>query len=134
MFIYKPLVDTINKNKSNLNELCEKLGIKPSIFRLKLNDSQNITMSQLEEICSLYKCQPNDVITWVEGDRKRSKVNWDMIDKLMKEKSMTLTDLAYQCHMDRTSLYKAKTRDSTLNMWVIEVMAKYLKCNVEDIL
>lgn len=57
------------KNKISLNELSEKVGITPAnLSILKPGKAKAIRFSTLEAICCEFKCQPGDLLSWVENE------------------------------------------------------------------
>ena len=53
--------------KMSLNELSERTGITASnLSILKNNRGRGIRFSTLEQICKALKCQPGDIIEYVE--------------------------------------------------------------------
>lgn len=57
------------KNKISLNELSEKVGITPAnLSILKPGKAKAIRFSTLEAICCELKCQPGDLLIWVENE------------------------------------------------------------------
>ncbi|MDD4777772.1 MAG: helix-turn-helix transcriptional regulator [Fermentimonas sp.] len=57
------------KNKISLNELSERVGITPAnLSILKTGKAKAIRFSTLEAICRELKCQPGDLLSWVENE------------------------------------------------------------------
>lgn len=57
------------KRKIGLMELAEKINITPAnLSILKNNKAKAIRLSTLDEICKALKCQPGDIIEFVEGE------------------------------------------------------------------
>lgn len=57
------------KNKISLNELSEKVGITPAnLSILKPGKAKAIRFSTLVAICCELKCQPGDLLSWVENE------------------------------------------------------------------
>ena len=55
------------KNKISLNELSERVGITPAnLSILKTGKAKAIRFSTLEAICKELKCQPGDILEWME--------------------------------------------------------------------
>ena len=56
--------------RMSLNELSERTGITPSnLSILKNNRGRGIRFSTLEQICKALKCQPGDLIEYIESER-----------------------------------------------------------------
>ena len=59
------------KSKMSLNELSEKVGLTLSnLSILKTGKARAIRFSTLEAICSVLKCQPGDILEYVDEDGK----------------------------------------------------------------
>ena len=55
------------KRKISLNELSERVGITlANLSILKNNKAKAIRFSTLEALCKVLKCQPADILEWVE--------------------------------------------------------------------
>lgn len=63
--------------KIGLNELAEKVGItNVNLSKLKTGKVVAIRFSTLNEICRVLKCQPGDILEYVEeGDGDEETVN-----------------------------------------------------------
>lgn len=59
------------KRKMSLNELSDKVGLTLSnLSILKTGKAKAIRFSTLESICSVLKCQPGDILEFVEEEEK----------------------------------------------------------------
>ncbi len=57
------------ERKISLTELAEKIGITlANLSILKTGKARAIRFSTLSKLCSILKCQPADILEWVEGD------------------------------------------------------------------
>jgi Predicted transcriptional regulator len=57
------------KRKISLQDLAEKVGItNANLSILKNNKAKAIRFSTLEAICKELKCQPADILEYIEGD------------------------------------------------------------------
>ncbi|ERK28804.1 MULTISPECIES: helix-turn-helix domain-containing protein [Clostridium] len=57
------------KRKMSLNELAERVGItNANLSILKNNKAKAIRFSTLEAICKELKCQPGDILEFVEEE------------------------------------------------------------------
>jgi putative transcriptional regulator len=55
------------KRKMSLNELSERVNITPAnLSVLKTGKAKAIRFTTLEAICEVLKCQPGDILEWVE--------------------------------------------------------------------
>lgn len=60
------------KRKISLNELSEKVGLTLSnLSILKTGKAKAIRFSTLEAICQALKCQPGDILEYVEDRMNR---------------------------------------------------------------
>lgn len=59
------------KRKMSLNELSEKVGLTLSnLSILKTGKAKAIRFSTLETICNVLKCQPGDILEYVNDEEK----------------------------------------------------------------
>ena len=59
------------KRKMSLNELSEKTGITTTnLSILKTNKAKAIRFSTLENICSVLKCEPGDILEYRSDDNE----------------------------------------------------------------
>lgn len=57
------------KRKISSGELAEQIGITPAnLSILKTNKAKAIRFSTLEKICRVLKCQPSDILEYVEEE------------------------------------------------------------------
>lgn len=57
------------KRKMSLTELSERVGITmANLSILKTGKAKAIRLETLETICSVLKCQPGDILEYVEDD------------------------------------------------------------------
>lgn len=57
------------KRKISSNELAEKIDITPAnLSILKTGKAKAIRFSTLEKICKVLKCQPADILEYVDDD------------------------------------------------------------------
>jgi putative transcriptional regulator len=60
------------RRKMSLNELSEKVGLTLSnLSILKTGKAKAIRFSTLETICKVLKCQPADILEYVEDDQSQ---------------------------------------------------------------
>lgn len=56
--------------KVKLNELAENIGItNANLSNLKTGKAKAIRFSTLEALCKTLKCQPGDILEYIEDDR-----------------------------------------------------------------
>jgi putative transcriptional regulator len=59
------------KRKMSLNELSDKVGLTLSnLSILKTGKAKAIRFSTLETICNVLKCQPGDILEYVDDEQK----------------------------------------------------------------
>lgn len=59
------------KRKMSAGELSEKIGITPAnLSILKNNKAKAIRFSTLEALCRALKCQPADILEFVDGEEE----------------------------------------------------------------
>lgn len=57
------------ERKLSLTELAEKIGITlANLSILKTGKARAIRFSTLSKLCCILKCQPADILEWVEGE------------------------------------------------------------------
>lgn len=57
------------ERKISLTELAEKIGITlANLSILKTGKARAVRFSTLSKLCSVLKCQPADILEWVEGE------------------------------------------------------------------
>ncbi|WP_055069468.1 helix-turn-helix domain-containing protein [Clostridium massiliamazoniense] len=60
------------KRKMSSTELAEKVGITmANLSILKNNKAKAVRFSTLDTICTVLKCQPGDILEYVEEDDER---------------------------------------------------------------
>jgi len=58
------------KRKMRLQDLAREIGItQANLSILKTNKARAIRFSTLEDICRILKCQPGDILEYVEDDK-----------------------------------------------------------------
>ena len=58
------------KRKIKLQDLAKEIGItQANLSILKTNKARAIRFSTLEDICRVLKCQPGDILEYVEDDK-----------------------------------------------------------------
>jgi putative transcriptional regulator len=56
------------KRKISLNELSERVDITPAnLSILKTGKAKAVRFSTLEAICRALKCQPGDILEWIDS-------------------------------------------------------------------
>lgn len=65
MIAYYKLLDMLNKRNISKLELMEKAGISRETLS-KLSKNESVTVLTIDKICSVLKCQPGDIMEWIE--------------------------------------------------------------------
>lgn len=66
--------------KISLNDLSEQVGISiVNLSNLKTGKVKAIRFSTLSEICRVLKCQPGDILEYIESDKKEEDDNNDSL-------------------------------------------------------
>lgn len=65
MIAYYKLLDMINKRNISKLELMEMAGISRETLA-KLSKNESVTMQTIDKICTVLKCQPGDILEWIE--------------------------------------------------------------------
>ncbi|RAV18804.1 helix-turn-helix domain-containing protein [Paenibacillus contaminans] len=60
-FTYKPLWHLLVENDMTKTQLREKLGLSTATLA-KLGKDEYVSLEVIDKICTLFNCQPNDVI------------------------------------------------------------------------
>ncbi|TDS17481.1 helix-turn-helix domain-containing protein [Sphingobacterium paludis] len=65
------LDDIMSKKKVSLNDLSQKVGITLSNLSIIKNEkSKAIRLSTLDALCKALKCQPGDIMQYVDDDEQ----------------------------------------------------------------
>lgn len=66
--------------KISLNDLSAQVGISiVNLSNLKTGKVRAIRFSTLNEICKVLKCQPGDILEYIEGDEEKEEEEEDNI-------------------------------------------------------
>lgn len=65
MITYTRFWNLLNKNNIKPSELYKLCGIHPSTIS-KMKKGQNIETESINKICSYFKCQPGDIMNYIE--------------------------------------------------------------------
>lgn len=65
MISYEPLWNTMKKRHVSTYVLINTYGINPKTIN-NLKHNKSITMYTLEQICTILRCTPNDVVRFIE--------------------------------------------------------------------
>lgn len=70
MFIYKNILGQLKDSGYNTNRLRKEKILSESVIQ-SLRDESSITLKNLNIICNLLKCQPNDLIEHIPDDNEK---------------------------------------------------------------
>ena len=65
MSAYYKLLDMLNKRNISKLELMEMAGISRETLA-KLSKNESVTIQTIDKICTVLKCQPGDILEWIE--------------------------------------------------------------------
>lgn len=81
------------KRKMKLQDLAREIGItQANLSILKTNKARAIRFSTLEDICRVLKCQPGDILEYVEDD---TSTRWSYI--IIAKKAYALKKISLFC-------------------------------------
>ena len=70
LFIYKNILGQLKDSGYNTNRLRKEKILSESVIQ-SLRDESSITLKNLNIICNLLKCQPNDLIEHIPDDNEK---------------------------------------------------------------
>lgn len=98
----------------NFTRLFKSRGIdKPFSYLLSMGYSANVAtriinhriervkLSDLEKLCELFKCTPNDLLEWVPGKNEKDKENHPLFPLIRNEKVHDLTQLLHSIPLNK---------------------------------
>lgn len=65
MIAYYKLLDMLNKRNISKLELMEMASISRETLA-KLSKNESVTIQTIDKICTVLKCQPGDILEWIE--------------------------------------------------------------------
>ena len=65
MIAYYKLLDMLNKREISKLELMKRANISRGTLA-KLSKNQPVNISTIDSICNVLKCQPGDILEWIE--------------------------------------------------------------------
>ena len=80
MITYYKLLDILNRRGMTREELRIKAGITTNAIRA-INNNDYISLKVIDKICNVLKCQPGDILEWIEKD------SWNFQENI--EKALT---------------------------------------------
>ena len=129
MFNYRPLARMMKEKGKSTEDIAVILNMSLEEVKDKLNHNRNITMSQLDKLCSYFKCGPEGIMSW-SPDGDLVKVDWDKVAAFGKP----LTLLSVECGLSRSALSNAKNGNCKIKSENAKKMAEVLGCSLEDLM
>lgn len=85
MIIYNKFNALLEEKGVGKTELQKKLEISPSTMA-NFAKNKYVAMSIIDKICSELKCQPGDIMEWVENENEAEKISIEkQIEELQKK-------------------------------------------------
>ena len=85
MIVYNKFNRLLEEKGISKTELQKKLGISPSTMS-NFGKNQYVALSVIDKICTELKCQPGDIMEWVENEDDLKKIELQrQIEALQKE-------------------------------------------------
>lgn len=89
MIIYNKFNALLEEKGVGKTELQKKLEISPSTMA-NFAKNKYVAMSIIDKICSELKCQPGDIMEWVENENEAEKIS---IEKQIEELQRKLENI-----------------------------------------
>lgn len=70
MIVYYKLNELLEKNNMKRADLQRKLKIAPATIA-HFAKNEYVALSVIDRICTYFKCQPNDIMEWVDEDEEK---------------------------------------------------------------
>lgn len=136
MINYKPLAVTLKSRGIQFDEMARLINSSVGKLKAKINNGLYISMAELDKMCDVLSCSPNDIIEWEEGEQKlkskKYKINWDKMFTIAKEKGYSSTSLSVRSKLSPTALSQAKKRDSLLDVVNVISIANAIQTPVQE--
>lgn len=136
MFKYEPLAKTLKEKNITLDQLAEKAGIRGSYLIARMNGGEYVPSEYLDRICNTLEVPLEKVVIWKKGEQncsERVSPDWDKITALLGESDLSLNMLSEKCRLSKCALSIARKRNGSLKKTVVNDMARFLGCKVEDL-
>lgn len=65
MIIYKKLTNRIKSEGFTLRTFAQEIGVNHKCIEL-ISTNKPIKTTTIDAICTYYKCQPNDIMEWID--------------------------------------------------------------------
>lgn len=70
MIVYYKLNELLEKNDMKRADLQRELKIAPATIA-HFAKNEYVALSVIDRICTYFKCQPNDIMEWVDEDEEK---------------------------------------------------------------
>lgn len=70
MIVYYKLNELLEKNNMKRADLQKELKIAPATIA-HFAKNEYVALSVIDRICTYFKCQPNDIMEWVDEDEEK---------------------------------------------------------------
>ena len=134
MINYKPLVETLKKSDIQFDEMARLMNSSVGKFKAKINNGLYISLEELDKMCGILHCTPNDIIEWEEGEQKsevkRYRINWELLLDIAKNKGFSLTSLSLKSKLSSSALFQARKRNAPVNEINVISIARALQIPV----
>lgn len=70
MIVYYKLNELLEKNNMKRVDLQRELKIAPATIA-HFAKNEYVALSVIDRICTYFKCQPNDIMEWVDEDEEK---------------------------------------------------------------
>lgn len=89
MIIYNKLGDYLKSKDMKYIDLQREIGLSPTIVA-KFQKNRSVTIDTVDKVCTYLKCQPGDIMEWVEDENEAEKkqIEQQIADLQAKLKTM----------------------------------------------
>lgn len=84
MIVYYKLNELLEKNDMKRADLQRELKIAPATIA-HFAKNEYVALSVIDRICTYFKCQPNDIMEWVDEDEEKKLEIQRQIDVLQAQ-------------------------------------------------
>lgn len=84
MIVYYKLNELLEKNNMKRADLQKELKIAPATIA-HFAKNEYVALSVIDRICTYFKCQPNDIMEWVDEDEEKKLELQRQIDVLQAQ-------------------------------------------------
>lgn len=84
MIVYYKLNELLEKNDMKRADLQRELKIAPATIA-HFAKNEYVALSVIDRICTYFKCQPNDIMEWIDEDEEKKLEIQRQIDVLQAQ-------------------------------------------------